>query len=119
MANRSPDDEDAAAGIARLEGYLLCQSEIRRARIEAETFVRRLPWLTTAQQEEVVRQYAQERLSVSKEALRMVAARCAELQDEYTARYQALRLRLLCRCVALLLASATLCSTACLVAVHR
>jgi hypothetical protein len=115
MARHPREDHDTAAGIARLEGYLLCQAEIQRARTEAEAFARRLPWLTTAQQEEVVRHYAEDRLAVSREALRTVAARCAELRDEYTVRYEALRQRLLRRCVALTLASAALCATACLI----
>lgn len=117
MERHPREDQDTAAGIARLEGFLLCQAEKQRARTEAEAFARRLPWLTTAQQEEVVRHYAEERLAVSRETLRTVAARCAELRDEYTVRYDTFRQRLLCRCVALVLASAALlCATACLVA---
>jgi hypothetical protein len=109
-----------AADINRLEGYLLCQAEIRKARSEGEDFARRLPWLTTAQQEEVARHYAQERLATTKQALAAVSARQAELREEYTARYQELRQRLLCRCTALLTAALALCcATAVLVALRR
>ncbi|GAA3795964.1 hypothetical protein ACFS5L_33105 [Streptomyces phyllanthi] len=116
MAPGGPDDHDVAAGLARLEGYLLCQSEIQRAHAEAESFAGRLPWLTTAQREEVVAHYVEEQLRLSKEVLQRIATRCAELRDEYTTRYETLRQRLLCRCAALVLASAALCATACVVA---
>ncbi|MEU9985162.1 hypothetical protein [Streptomyces sp. NPDC050856] len=95
MTADPPTARDTAAGIARLEGYLLCQAELRRAREEAESFAQRLPWLTTAQREDVVHHYAQERVELSKEVLRAVTARCAELREEYTARYEELRGRLL------------------------
>ncbi|NBM19640.1 hypothetical protein [Streptomyces sp. GC420] len=112
-------DTDTAAGIARLEGYLLCQAEIGKARTEAEDFAGRLPWLTSAQREEVVRNYALDRLNVSKESLRAVTVRCAELQQEYETRYHLLRRRLLCHCVALLLLSCALCAGCVLVLASR
>lgn len=104
---------DTAEGIARIEGYLLFQAEMRKARQEAEDFADRLPWLTAGQREDVVRHYAQARVAVSQQTLRAVAARCAELRRQYTARYESLRLRLLCVAVAVFLASATLLTTAC------
>ena len=97
------------SGIARLEGYLLCQSEISGARAEAEAFAGRLPWLTEAQREEVIRLYAEERLELSRRLLRRIVDRCGELRGEYTARYEELRRRLLGLCAALLLGGLVLC----------
>ncbi|MDN3292979.1 hypothetical protein QWM81_02720 [Streptomyces ficellus] len=97
-----------AVGINSIEGYLLYQSELSKARAEGEAFAERMPWLTTAQYEEVARLYAQARLEVSTQMVRAIAARCAELRQEYTVRYEALRQRLLCLCVAALVCAATL-----------
>jgi hypothetical protein len=112
MAARPPTAGETAAGIARLEGYLLCQAELRTARTEAEAFARHMPWLTIAQHEEVTRHYARERVALSKEVLRAVTARCTELEEQYAARYHALRQRLLCLSVAILIGSATLLTAA-------
>lgn len=94
---------EVESGIARLEGYLLCRSELDDARADAEAFAGRLAWLTAAQREEVVRLYAEERVELSRRMLRRIVDRCEELRAEYTARYEELRRRLLCRCVALAL----------------
>ncbi|KUH40591.1 MULTISPECIES: hypothetical protein [Streptomyces] len=102
---------EVAAGINRVEGYLLAQAELREAREGGEAFARRMPWLTTAQHEEVARLYAEERVGLSQEALRTVADHCVALRAEYTARYTRLRHRLLCLGVASLVTSATLCTT--------
>ncbi|WP_433544377.1 hypothetical protein ACQPZG_04150 (plasmid) [Streptomyces sp. CA-294286] len=119
MRDREQSDRETAAGISRLEGYLLGQAEIQRARSQGEDFAGRLPWLTTAQHEEVARQYARDRLATTRQALAAVHARQAELREEYTARYQALRQQLLCRCVALLVTALALCcSTVLLVALR-
>lgn len=103
-----PTDQETAQGIARLEGYLLCQAELHNALAEGEDFARRMPWLTTAQHEDVARHYAEERIALSKEVLRAVTVRCTELRSEYTARYQDLRQRLVCLSVASLVVSAAL-----------
>jgi hypothetical protein len=97
------------SGIAQLEGYLLCQSEISGARAEAEAFVGRLPWLTGAQRDEVVRLYAEDRMELSRRLLRRIVDRGHELRAEYTARYEELRRRLLCLCAALVLSGLALC----------
>jgi hypothetical protein len=98
-----------AAVINEVEGYLLYQAELRTADKEAEAFVRRMPWLTTAQREEVARHYADQRIELSKEVLRAIATRCEELRAEYTARYESLRQRLMCVSTAALITSASLC----------
>ncbi|MGI5478778.1 hypothetical protein [Streptomyces lavendofoliae] len=99
---------EMAAAVNEVEGYLLYQAELRTARTEAEAFARRLTWLTTAQQEEVARVYAADRMRVSEMALRAIAARCEELRAEYTARYAHLRRRLLCLHVATVSAAVSL-----------
>ncbi|MCZ4097442.1 hypothetical protein G3I60_07195 [Streptomyces sp. SID13666] len=100
---------DIAAGIARLEGHLIRQAEIHNAQAEAEAFADRMPWLTDTQRDEIVRLYADARLDVSLRVLRQVTVRCHELRAEYTTRYEQLRLRLLCTCVALTLGAFSLC----------
>ncbi|MEU7241334.1 hypothetical protein [Streptomyces sparsogenes] len=102
-----PGPDEIESGIARLEGYLLCQREFGDARTEAEAYADRLPWLTAAQREEVVRLYAEERVELSRRMLRRIADRCEELRAEYTARYEELRRRLLYRCVAVVLVALT------------
>ncbi|GGQ18604.1 hypothetical protein [Streptomyces roseolilacinus] len=106
----SVTSRETAEGINRIEGYLLARAELLKAREEGEAFARRMPWLTTAQHEEVARLYAEERVEVSKRALRAVADRCVELRAEYTARYTRLRRRLLCASVASLVTAAALCA---------
>jgi hypothetical protein len=85
---------EVAAGINQLEGYLLWQAETDRARDCARDFSARLPWLTTAQREEVEHAYTQDRLQQSRAYLLRIAGRCRELQREYQQRYDALRRRL-------------------------
>lgn len=100
--SRAPRDpaECAAAGISRIEGYLLAQSERARAAAEAEAFADRLPWLTSAQRDEVVRHYRDARTDLARQQLGVVAHRCAELREEYEQRYRALAERLLRRSLA-------------------
>jgi hypothetical protein len=103
---------EAAEGISRLEGYLLLQADEQVARSQARAFADRLPWLTTAQREEVVSVYAEERMALSVQVLRAVARRCHELQDQYTERYEALRARTRCRATACVLLCLSLSVTA-------
>lgn len=106
---RPTGDHEIAAAINEVEGYLLYQAELQTASEEAEAFVRRMPWLTTAQKEEVARHYADQRIELSKHLIRAIATRCGELRDEYTARYEKLRQRLMCMSAAVLVTSASLC----------
>ncbi|MEU0085947.1 hypothetical protein [Streptomyces sp. NPDC006274] len=115
---RQPEAE-VAAGIAKLEGYLLAQSRVREAEREAEEFAGRMPWLTGAQREEVVRIYTEDRIALSRRVLKALVSRANELRAEYTARYEELRRRLLCASVAALLGSIALCVLAGLLAAHR
>lgn len=102
-------DKEAAAGIAELEGYLLAQSRLHEARVEAEVFADRMPWLTTGQREEVVRLYAEDRIALSRRVLAALVTRAGELRQEYTQRYECLKQRVLCGSLAALLCVAVLC----------
>ncbi|MET8245051.1 hypothetical protein ABZV31_11915 [Streptomyces sp. NPDC005202] len=94
-------DRESAHGINQIEGYLLWNAETTSAQQRAKEFTEQLPWLTTAQREEVERVYTADRLADSTEALQRIARRSAELKAEYIARYRLLRTR----CVALSLAA--------------
>ncbi|MFE2537146.1 hypothetical protein, partial [Streptomyces sp. NPDC059371] len=78
-----------------VEGFLLLQAQYEAAQREAQRFTERMPWLTTAQQEEVIRQYVQERRHLTRLTLTAVAWRSHRLREEYEARYALLRVRLL------------------------
>jgi hypothetical protein len=103
---------EVAAGVNDVEGYLLAQAELREAREAGEAFAHRMPWLTTAQHEEVARLHAEDHIERSMEALRSVAAHSVALRAEYTARHTRLRQRLLGLAVASLATSAALCTSA-------
>ena len=93
MAEPAPGE--CAKGVSEIEGYLLWQAETAAARDHAERFADRLPWLTCGQREEVVRAYTADRLETSRQVIRRIAGRARELQAEYQARYEVLRMRLL------------------------
>jgi hypothetical protein len=87
---------DVAAGINRIEGYLLAERERVLARAEAEEFADGLPWLLSSQRDDVVRRYTDARIDAARRRLEAIAQRCGELREEYAARYALLR----ARCVA-------------------
>ncbi|GGZ21671.1 hypothetical protein [Streptomyces nitrosporeus] len=89
-------DEDSARGLAQVEGYLLWNAEVEEARRRAGRFTEQLPWLTTAQREDVERVYVGDRVELCRESLTRIADRAVELRGEYTERYERLR----ARCVA-------------------
>ncbi|BAG17144.1 hypothetical protein ACIQUZ_28455 [Streptomyces griseus] len=86
-------EKDCARGLAQLEGFLLWNAEIERARRQARLFTHQLPWLTTAQREDVERVFIAERVAASRESLIRVRDRADELREEYTGRYARLRVR--------------------------
>ncbi|MGW5176468.1 hypothetical protein ACWERY_19180 [Streptomyces sp. NPDC004082] len=94
---RDPLPPAAAAGLNDLEGFLMVQAEYQAAEREARAFTDRMPWLTTAQQEEVARQYVAERIRLNQRALSTIVGRTRALRGEYEARYAFLRARLLKR----------------------
>ncbi|MDQ0687364.1 hypothetical protein QFZ56_006327 [Streptomyces achromogenes] len=87
--------QECARGLNELESYLLAQAEVTEALSSAEAFAAQLPWLTTAQREEVVRLYITDRLQISRAFLQRVTGRALELQSQYSSRYHALQVRLL------------------------
>ncbi|MFF5896763.1 hypothetical protein ACFY8O_12645 [Streptomyces argenteolus] len=101
-------EKESARGLAQVEGYLLWNAEVAEARRHARLFTDAMPWLTTAQREEVERVYVTDRVALSKEMLTRIAARAVELREEYSARYDRLR----ARCVAVsVLTVGALCGT--------
>jgi hypothetical protein len=92
-------DDDSARGLAQIEGYLLWNAELEQARLQAGLFAEQLPWLTTAQREDVERVYAADRVAVSRATLLRIAERAVELRGEYTERYRRLRARCLAAAV--------------------
>ncbi|GGO50310.1 hypothetical protein GCM10012287_29730 [Streptomyces daqingensis] len=112
MRRSTTGQDEATRGIAQLEGYLLAQTYRENARTEAEAFADRLPWLTSAQHEEVVSLYTAERMALTRRVLEATVQRCGELRQEYTDRYEQLRGRLLLRVTVALLAMFAACATA-------
>ncbi|WP_307128760.1 hypothetical protein [Streptomyces sp. B1I3] len=102
-------DEESARGLAQVEGYLLWNAEVEEARRQAGLFTAQLPWLTTAQREDVERVYVADRVVVCRESLTRIVGRAAELRGEYTARYERLR----ARCVAASVMAVAAASGAC------
>ncbi|MET9494130.1 hypothetical protein [Streptomyces sp. NPDC006552] len=91
-------EQDIESGLLQMEGYLLWTSKTAETRAQAEDFTGRLPWLTTAQREEVERVFTEERLAFHKAALVQLAARAHELRGEYDERYARLKARCLGVC---------------------
>ncbi|MFB8028429.1 hypothetical protein ACFQ6U_17170 [Streptomyces sp. NPDC056465] len=89
-------DKESTRGVAQVEGYLLWNAEVEQARRQARRFTDALPWLTTAQRDDVERVYVADRVEICRETLTRIAGRAVELRGEYTARYDRLR----ARCVA-------------------
>ncbi|MGW0531091.1 hypothetical protein [Streptomyces sp. NPDC003032] len=109
----APLDRQGAALAGEVEGYLLVRAEREQARREAAALCARLPWLTTAQAEDLTAHYTEQRLGLTRQALRTVTERAAQLREEYEARYAALRRELLVRhtvCVVLMLLCAGMAS---------
>ncbi|MCL7495484.1 MULTISPECIES: hypothetical protein [Streptomyces] len=100
--SRTPDSRSVEAGIARMEGYLLWQAEIDRARTDAEAFVDALDWPTSAQRDELVALLARRQLDLSRRAVTRIATRALQLRREYQQRYDVLKRRVLVTALALL-----------------
>ncbi|MFH9609631.1 hypothetical protein [Streptomyces sp. NPDC017448] len=89
-------DKESARGLVQLEGFLLWSAEVEQARRQARRLTEQLPWLTTAQREDVERVFIVERVTAARETLSRIRDRADELREEYTGRYARLR----ARCVA-------------------
>jgi hypothetical protein len=80
-----------------MEGYLIAHAHRQNARQEAEALCAGLPWLTTAQAQDVARQYVLLRIGLTRRLLKDTAERADRLREEYEARYEDLRRTLLRR----------------------
>lgn len=80
-----------------VEGYLLAHTERERARQEAAGLCDRLPWLTTAQAQDLALHYTEQLLALTRSVLRATADRAGELRREYEEHYATLRRTLLRR----------------------
>ncbi|GAA1422864.1 hypothetical protein GCM10009601_25030 [Streptomyces thermospinosisporus] len=114
----TPPDGLGSALAVRVEGYLLAHTHHEQAHREAESLCARLPWLTTAQAEDVTRQYVRQRIELTRRMLQMTLERADQLRGEYEARYAVLRRDLLRRhtafACAVVVCSAALSTAVCL-----
>ncbi|MET9679170.1 hypothetical protein [Streptomyces coeruleorubidus] len=95
--HKAPHDGPRHALAEEAEGYLLAHAHRDQARREAEDLCARMPWLTTAQAEEITGHYVRRRLDVTRQLLHSTVRRAEELRQEYESRYAALRHTLLRR----------------------
>ncbi|MFD3549936.1 hypothetical protein ACFWUW_30875 [Streptomyces sp. NPDC058655] len=72
--------DETAAGLARIEGFLMSQAALLEAREEGQAFARTLTWLGPDEQDD---RFAHRHLSMRREMLATTVARAAELKDEY------------------------------------
>lgn len=94
---RRRSSEVAAELAAEAEGFLMARTHWTEARQEAQSLCASLPWLTTAQTEELTRHYITHRIALSRRMLTATVQRADELRREYEERYQELRRNLLRR----------------------
>ncbi|GAB2735435.1 hypothetical protein [Streptomyces bullii] len=92
-----PHGDRESALAAEAEGYLLARLHHDRALREAEDLCVLLPWLTTAQAEDLTRHYVDRRRELTRRMLLDTVRRADELRQEYESRYAALRRDLLRR----------------------
>ncbi|CAM5699431.1 hypothetical protein ACIGPN_12890 [Streptomyces afghaniensis] len=108
-SHEAPHDDPRPALADEAEGYLLAHAHRDQARREAEELCARLPWLTTAEAEELTGHYVRRRLDVTRQLVHSTVRRAEELRQEYESRYADLRRTLLRRhaaCACALLACA-------------
>jgi hypothetical protein len=85
---------EAATGLADLQGYLMVHAALHEAHMRAAAFADSMPWLGTAEREEVIRLYAADDIARTRHAWETIGRRARELSGEYTARYEELRRRM-------------------------
>jgi hypothetical protein len=90
------DDSSSQALVQQIDGFLRWQAEVEQAHRQARAFTDQLPWLTTAQREDIERVYVEDRTTAARVILQLICDRAGELREEYSARYT----RLKARCVA-------------------
>ncbi|MFF1301552.1 hypothetical protein [Streptomyces sp. NPDC058307] len=95
---RTPRPGRATTSLAaEAEGYLLLHSHHHKARREAEQLCARMPWLTTAQAEELTHHYVDQHVELTRHMLQDTVRRADQLRQEYETRYGELRRALLRR----------------------
>ncbi|MFD5266337.1 hypothetical protein [Streptomyces sp. NPDC058335] len=92
----APDGRDGVLA-AEAEGYLLARAHREQAHREAEDLCARLPWLTTAQADDLAHHYIRQRNHLTRLMFQETLRRAAELRQEYESRYAVLRRDLLRR----------------------
>ncbi|MFH8291982.1 hypothetical protein [Streptomyces sp. NPDC018059] len=95
--HRRPHLDEAAAIAVEAEGFLIAHGHREAAHREARALCEKLPWLTTAQAEDLTRHYVHHRMALSRHMLTTTAGRAQEIREEYETRYQQLRRVLLKR----------------------
>ncbi|GGY33029.1 hypothetical protein [Streptomyces djakartensis] len=93
----APHDDGHHPLADEAEGYLLARLHHDDARREAEDLCARLPWLTSAQAEELSRHYVRQRVRLTRRMLLTTVERAGRLRQEYESRYATLRQALLRR----------------------
>ncbi|MEU7721417.1 hypothetical protein [Streptomyces tibetensis] len=89
--------EPRSALAEETEGFLFAHSHRDGAQREAEELCARMPWLTTAQSEELTGYYVRRRLDITRQLMLGTVRRADELRQEYENRYAHLRRALLRR----------------------
>ncbi|MEU9923871.1 hypothetical protein AB0H51_21690 [Streptomyces griseoluteus] len=113
--DQSPRDAPGVALANQVEGYLLLHAEKEQARRAAGELCARLPWLTTAQAEEVTRHYIAQQMGLTRQAVQASADRAHRMRAAYETRYACLRRTLLkwhAACASCVLAAASTAGTA-------
>lgn len=91
--SRARADESTAL-VGEVEGYLKARTHYLQAVEEAETLRSRMPWMTTAQAEEITRHYIEQRIGLTR---RTLVRHVEDLREQYETRYRELRRDLLKR----------------------
>ncbi|MBO8185015.1 hypothetical protein [Streptomyces spirodelae] len=92
--DRTDTAGEAARGVAELERYLLRQTETHNAQQDAACFTAELPWLTSAQREQIIRLYVRERRALARRTHGLVETALEERTAELHAAYAILRRRM-------------------------
>lgn len=88
-ARRAPaGPESGSSFVGEVEGYLKAQTYYLEAREEAYELCARMPWLTSAQAEEMTRHYVEENIRRTRHTL---IRHIDDLRTQYEGRYQRLR----------------------------
>ncbi|MFE7837057.1 hypothetical protein ACFU53_13725 [Streptomyces sp. NPDC057474] len=95
--HQTPHDGRDRSPTDAIEAYLLVHAHHQQAHREAENLCARMPWLTTAQAEDLTRHYLRQRIDLTRRMLLTTTERATQLRQEYETRYALLRRSLLKR----------------------